>query len=86
MPLLLPQRGRPFFIGGPHHPALAPEWCEPPQASRTTSVSRETAKTFGIMINYLYDPAAIKFRHDDFLLNGTVARSSAIDQLIAQVG
>lgn len=47
---------------------------------------RGIGESFGIMVNYLYDPDAIEVRHEAFLRDGTVARASGVDQLIALPG
>ncbi len=47
---------------------------------------RGIAESFGIMVNYLYDPEAIESRHEAYLRDGTIARSSAVDQLITLPG
>ncbi|HEX7389163.1 MAG TPA: malonyl-CoA decarboxylase [Acidiphilium sp.] len=44
---------------------------------------RGIAESFGIMVNYLYDPEAIEARHEAFVRDGTVARAPAVDQLMA---
>jgi malonyl-CoA decarboxylase len=47
---------------------------------------RGITESFGIMVNYLYDPEAIESRHEAFLRDGTVARSPIVDQLVALPG
>jgi len=47
---------------------------------------RGITESFGIMVNYLYDPDAIEARHEAFLRDGTVARASGVDQLMAVPG
>ena len=45
--------------------------------------SRGLKESFGIMVNYLYDPDAIEANHEAFARDGTVVRSPAIDDLLA---
>ena len=40
-------------------------------------------ESFGVMVNYLYDPEAIEANHEAFVRNGTVARSAEVDALLA---
>ncbi len=47
---------------------------------------RGIAESFGIMVNYLYDPDAIEARHEAYLRDGTVARASGVDQLMTMPG
>lgn len=47
---------------------------------------RGIAESFGIMVNYLYDPETIEARHESYLRDGTVARASTVDQLMAMPG
>ena len=47
---------------------------------------RGLAESFGIMVNYLYDPDAIEARHEAYLRDGTVARASGVDALAAMPG
>jgi malonyl-CoA decarboxylase len=47
---------------------------------------RGIMESFGIMVNYLYDPDAIEARHEAYLRDGTVARASGVDQLMAVPG
>ena len=42
---------------------------------------RGIRESFGVMVNYLYDPEAIEARHGAFVRDGTVARSSAVDHI-----
>ncbi|OYV64094.1 MAG: Malonyl-CoA decarboxylase, partial [Acidiphilium sp. 21-66-27] len=44
---------------------------------------RGISESFGVMVNYLYDPDAIEARHEAYLRDGTVARATAVDQLLA---
>lgn len=48
--------------------------------------ARGIAESFGVMVNYLYDPDAIEARHEAYLRDGTVARASGVDQLMAMPG
>ncbi len=43
---------------------------------------RGIEESFGIMVNYLYDPAAIEANHEAFARDGVVVRSPAIDDLL----
>lgn len=47
---------------------------------------RGIAESFGIMVNYLYDPEAIESRHEAYLRDGSVARAGSVDQLMAMPG
>jgi malonyl-CoA decarboxylase len=40
-------------------------------------------ESFGVMVNYLYDPDAIEANHEAFVHNGTVARSAQVDGLMS---
>lgn len=44
---------------------------------------RAIKESFGIMVNYLYDPDAIEANHEAFARHGTVVRSPAIDDLLS---
>jgi malonyl-CoA decarboxylase len=44
---------------------------------------RGLQESWGIMVNYLYDPAFIEANHEAFVRDGKVARASAVDALIA---
>ncbi len=44
---------------------------------------RGLRESWGIMVNYLYDPAFIEANHEAFVRDGKVARSKAVDALIA---
>ena len=46
---------------------------------------RGISESFGIMVNYLYDPKAIETNHEAFQRNGAVARGTAVDALLAPV-
>jgi malonyl-CoA decarboxylase len=43
---------------------------------------RGIAESFGMMVNYLYDPDFIEINHESFVHQGAVARSSAVDALL----
>ena len=45
------------------------------------SAARGFAESYGIMVNYLYDPATIETNHEAFVRDGTVARAVAVDAL-----
>ena len=42
---------------------------------------RGMRESFGVMVNYLYDPEAIEANHEAFVRNGAVARSAAVDAM-----
>jgi malonyl-CoA decarboxylase len=44
---------------------------------------RGISESYGIMVNYLYDPDAIEANHEAFVQKGVVARSPAIGELMA---
>jgi malonyl-CoA decarboxylase len=44
---------------------------------------RGLAESFGIMVNYLYDPESIERNHEVFVRSGQVARSAAVEALLA---
>ena len=44
---------------------------------------RGIAESFGIMVNYLYDPGSIEANHEAFANTGRVVRSSEVDALAA---
>ncbi|HKW54910.1 MAG TPA: malonyl-CoA decarboxylase family protein, partial [Stellaceae bacterium] len=44
---------------------------------------RGIKESFGVMVNYLYDPDAIEANHEAFARDGTVTRSPEIDALLA---
>lgn len=44
---------------------------------------RGLAESFGIMVNYLYDPSTIEANHEAFAHDSTVIRSPQVDALIA---
>ena len=39
-------------------------------------------ESYGIMVNYLYDPAMIEANHEAFVGSGTVAHSAAVEELL----
>ena len=43
---------------------------------------RGIEESFGIMVNYLYDPGTIEANHETFAHDGTVVRSPDVDALI----
>jgi malonyl-CoA decarboxylase len=43
---------------------------------------RGLQESYGIMVNYLYDPAAIEANHEAFVKDGSVIRSAAIEALL----
>jgi malonyl-CoA decarboxylase len=45
--------------------------------------ARGVRESFGLMVNYLYDPEAIEANHEAFVRHGTVARSAGVDALLA---
>jgi malonyl-CoA decarboxylase len=49
---------------------------------RANVARRGLDESYGLMVNYLYDPATIEANHEAFLHAGTVARSAAIDALL----
>ncbi len=50
---------------------------------RGNTAPRGIAESFGIMVNYLYDPDSIEANHELFAAAGTVARSREVEQLLA---
>ena len=44
---------------------------------------RGLQESYGIMVNYLYDPATIEANHEAFVKKGSVIRSAAIEALLA---
>ncbi|MFC3124760.1 malonyl-CoA decarboxylase [Pseudoroseomonas globiformis] len=44
--------------------------------------SRGMTESFGIMVNYLYDPDEIEANHEAFTRSGAVARSAEVDALV----
>jgi malonyl-CoA decarboxylase len=44
---------------------------------------RGLQESYGIMVNYLYDPATIEANHEAFVKDGSVIRSAAIEALLA---
>jgi malonyl-CoA decarboxylase len=45
--------------------------------------ARGLKESFGVMVNYLYDPDAIEANHEAFVHSGTVARSAQVDGLLS---
>ena len=45
---------------------------------------RGLKESFGVMVNYLYDPDAIEEYHEAFIHSGVVARSPQVDALLAR--
>ena len=43
---------------------------------------RAIQESFGIMVNYLYDPASIEDNHEAFARGGTIVRSPDVDTLM----
>jgi malonyl-CoA decarboxylase len=44
--------------------------------------ARGLQESFGMMVNYLYDPDTIEANHEVFATGGVVARSAAVDALL----
>nr|WP_237182314.1 malonyl-CoA decarboxylase [Roseomonas marmotae] len=44
---------------------------------------RGMTESYGIMVNYLYDPDSIEANHEAFTRSGAVARSAAVDAMLA---
>jgi malonyl-CoA decarboxylase len=40
-------------------------------------------ESYGLMVNYLYDPGMIEANHENFVQNGTVAQGTAVSALLA---
>jgi malonyl-CoA decarboxylase len=40
------------------------------------------AESFGIMVNYLYDPDSIEANHEGYQRTGAVARGEAVEALL----
>lgn len=51
----------------------------------SNSTERGLRESYGIMVNYLYDPALIEANHERFTRDGVVAKSPAVDALISTV-
>ena len=45
---------------------------------------RGIKESFGIMVNYLYDPEAIEANHEAFARDGIVVRSPAVDEILGR--
>jgi malonyl-CoA decarboxylase len=50
---------------------------------RANLAPRGLGESFGVMVNYLYDPDRIEANHEGYVHGGTVARSAAVDALLA---
>jgi malonyl-CoA decarboxylase len=46
------------------------------------TTARSMAESFGMMVNYLYDPDLIEINHESFVHQGTVARSAEVEALL----
>ncbi|MFC7477663.1 malonyl-CoA decarboxylase [Dankookia sp. GCM10030260] len=46
------------------------------------TAARGMQESFGVMVNYLYDPEAIEANHEAFVHSGQVVRSAAVDGLL----
>jgi malonyl-CoA decarboxylase len=44
--------------------------------------SRGLLESYGLMVNYLYDPETIEANHEAFASGAVVARSAAVDSLL----
>ncbi len=49
------------------------------------TAGRGLSESFGIMVNYLYDPDLIEINHEIFVKKGIVARSPGVEALLHQV-
>jgi len=47
------------------------------------TAARGWQESFGIMVNYLYDPDTIEANHEGFVRGGAVARSAEVDAILA---
>jgi hypothetical protein len=47
--------------------------------------TRDQRESYGIMVNYLYDPEQIEANHEAFV-RGAIVRSSAVDGLLGSGG
>ncbi|MFB9971200.1 malonyl-CoA decarboxylase [Pseudoroseomonas cervicalis] len=45
---------------------------------------RGMEESFGVMVNYLYDPERIEANHEAFTRSGSIARSAAVEAMLAQ--
>ena len=54
-----------------------------PDSSFPASGEPGAVQSFGVMVNYLYDPDAIEANHEAFVHSGTVARSAQVDGLLS---
>ena len=50
---------------------------------RGNTAARGMTESYGIMVNYLYDPDSIEANHEAFTRSGAVARSASVDGLLA---
>jgi malonyl-CoA decarboxylase len=50
---------------------------------RGNTAARGMTESYGIMVNYLYDPDSIEANHEAFTRSGAVARSALVDGLLA---
>jgi malonyl-CoA decarboxylase len=46
------------------------------------TAERGMRESWGIMVNYLYDPPTIEANHEAFVRDGAVARSDAVNALL----
>jgi malonyl-CoA decarboxylase len=44
---------------------------------------RGLGESYGIMVNYLYDPLTIEANHEAFVRDGVIARSADVDRLLS---
>ena len=44
---------------------------------------RGLRESYGLMVNYLYDPSSIETNHESFVQGGFVARSAEVNSLLA---
>lgn len=49
---------------------------------RGNTAARGLQESYGVMVNYLYDPDTIEANHEAFATGGVVARSAAVDALL----
>jgi malonyl-CoA decarboxylase len=48
------------------------------------TTQRGIEESYGIMVNYLYDPETIEANHEAFAHDGTVVRSAEVDAYLSQ--
>jgi hypothetical protein len=53
-----------------------------PSCSKRSSSPATAWRSFGIMVNYLYDHDSIENNHEAFVRGGTIVRSSDVDALM----